>query len=154
MDFGPCTAITAYLVCWFSKVRECGALADIRDKTSAAFAAFGIKKISFSECRYAIRSSTTPPLRWSHNKVYCAWPSLIFERSLVNIEFKYWTAPSPFIDTLPKCETSNNPTFCLTAWCSFITPPPEAAGYSIGISHPPKSAIFAPAERWKSCSGE
>src|SRR5580704_9853502 len=40
------------------------------------------------------------------------------------------------------CETSKRPTPVRTAMCSAIRPPP-GPGYSTGISHPPKSTIFA-----------
>ncbi|CAB4739255.1 unannotated protein [freshwater metagenome] len=38
------------------------------------------------------------------------------------------------------CETSKIPTALRTAVCSAITPV-----YSMGMSHPPKSAVLAPA---------
>src|SRR5258708_2908624 len=57
----------------------------------------------------------------------------------------HWTAssaPGPRIMMSPMCETSNIPTPVRTARCSFMSPP--VAGYSTGMSHPPKSTILAP----------
>src|SRR5260370_35371600 len=45
----------------------------------------------------------------------------------------------------PMCETSKIPTPVRTAKCSFMSPP--VAGYSTGMSHPPKSTILAPRRR-------
>src|ERR1700682_5789102 len=51
-------------------------------------------------------------------------------------------APGPLIMMSPMCETAKIPTPLRTARCSFMSPP--VAGYSTGMSHPPKSTILAP----------
>jgi hypothetical protein len=60
--------------------------------------------------------------------------------------------PCPRTTPLPRWLTSNTPTASRTARCSLSTPPP---GYSIGISHPPKSAshLRAEGDGVRSCSG-
>src|SRR6478609_5343588 len=97
-----------------------------------------------------MRSSTTPPVSSQH-RVYCALPGAIRPRSLVRQALTNSAAPGPRTLALPRWLTSNRPTRSRTAVCSRTTPPP---GYSIGISHPPKSAILAPRATWRSCSGE
>src|SRR3954464_2701349 len=52
---------------------------------------------------------------------------------------------------LPRWLTSKTPTAVRTASCSRSTPP---FGYSMGISQPPKSAIFAPRSRCRESSGD
>ena len=50
--------------------------------------------------------------------------------------------PDPRNWISPMWLTSNSPTPVRTAMCSAINPPP-GPGYSTGMSHPPKSTIFA-----------
>ncbi|CAB4874207.1 unannotated protein [freshwater metagenome] len=129
---------------------EAGAWACSTSTTADVFAAFGTRKTLSLAFRYAIKSSTTPP-SGVHSNVYCAQPLAIRLRSLVNIELRKSTASGPITDAFPRWETSNIPTASRTAVCSAKTPPP---GYSIGINHPPKSAIFALSAMCLSLRGE
>ena len=61
------------------------------------------------------------------------------------------TLPSPITEIFPRCETSKMPTCWRTAVYSAIAP---VCGYSIGISQPPKSAIFALRAKCLSASGD
>ena len=97
-----------------------------------------------------MRSSTTPPDS-SQDSVYWAWPGSMRPRSLLRQELTKAAAPGPRTEALPRCETSKMPTACRTAACSFSTPP---SGYSMGISHPPKSDSFAPRAWWRAYRGE
>src|SRR5579875_567494 len=129
-----------------------GAAAASRRTTSAVFAAFGTRNTSSSLTKYAMRSSTTPPVSVQQS-VYCACPGAIRSRSFARHAFTNARAPRPRTVALPRCETSKMPTDSRTAACSFSTPPP-LPGYSIGISQPPKSASFAPSATCLSYSGE
>src|SRR5262245_20662356 len=60
------------------------------------------------------------------------------------------SACGPRIKMSPIWETSNTPTPVRTAKCSFIRPP--LAGYSTGMSQPPKSTILAPSRRCSALS--
>ena len=97
-----------------------------------------------------MRSSTTPPVSVQHI-VYWAWPGPMRRRSFVRQALTKSAAPGPDTRALPRCDTSKTPTRSRTAVCSATTPPP---GYSMGIDHPPKSAIFAPSATCRSWSGE
>ena len=54
----------------------------------------------------------------------------------------------PSISSLPMWETSKSPHAWRVYRCSATMP----VGYCIGISHPPKSTISAPAATWASYS--
>src|SRR5690606_1893495 len=128
-----------------------GAAALSRRRTTAALAAFGMSTTWSSPWRYAIRSSTTPPVASSQHSVYCAPPGPIRSRSLVRQRLRYATASGPVTRSFPRWETSNRPTALRTASCSASTPP---SAYSRGIDHPAKAANFAPSATCRSCSGE
>ncbi len=99
------------------------------------------------------RSGRRPRRRSRRRSTACTapCPARPGSRSLVRVALTYSAAPGPRTTALPRWLTSKSPTASRTAVCSLTTPPP---GYSIGISQPPKSAIFAPSARCRSCSGE
>src|SRR5215207_108020 len=136
--------------CSFSTSTPAGAAAASRRTTSSVLAALGTRKTSSSLRRYTMRSSTTPPLSLQHI-VYCALPGPMRPRSLVRQVLTYAVASGPRTVALPRWDTSKTPTALRTAVCSRTTPAP---GYSIGISQPPKSAIFAPRATWRPCIGD
>src|SRR5260370_743767 len=92
-------------------------------------------------------SSITPPLSLQ-SALYCAWPWLHLERSLVTSRCAASSARGPSTVTSPMCETSKMPTRSRTAACSSSTPL-----YCTGISQPANSTIRAPAARCASYSG-
>src|SRR5580698_10617491 len=97
--------------------------------------------------RCTSKSSTNVPAEVSSPE-YCAWPSRRFAALFEVTCCTRSSACGPRTSISPMWLTSNKPTRSRTARCSSMTPE-----YSTGMSHPPKSTIFAPMLRCTAFKG-